>query len=295
MMARIIGLINSIYKNVKLRKRLNELNEKIAVVENSFKRDVHTKEFEVKRLVLSKIGARYSLRAVFNVNCRRKDECINIIASSLALSNILSVAKSLGVSYSPIMNQYKKWYNQRLRAYQESLARLLTEKATIEATINGADPNYARNYYTQYYYGMLSRNEVENTMIAGLINLISSFKPEVVRDEEDFEKQLYQYLRASLGSGVNIERQVSLSEGLRVDMVVNDTVAIEIKIAENKAQLQRLIGQVIDYKKYFDKVMTVILDVGRLGDLGSYIEKLEELGAIPVVVKGEVRRLNGRR
>ena len=295
MMTRVIGLISGIYKNVKLRRKLNELDERITVVENSFKRDVYAKEFEVKRLVLSKIGARYSLRAVFNVNCRRKDECINIIASSLTLNNILSVAKSLGVSYSPIMNQYKKWYGQRLRNYQETLVRLLIERATTEAVINGVNPNYARNYYTQYYSGMLNGNEVENTMITGLIRLIKNFKPEVVRDEEDFEKQLYQYLRASLGSGVNIERQVSLSEGLRVDMVVDDTIAIEIKIAENKAQLQRLIGQVIDYKKYFDKVMTVILDAGRLRDLDSYIEKLEELGAVPIVVKGKVRRLNGRK
>ncbi|NJE31169.1 hypothetical protein E3E38_08950 [Thermococcus sp. 18S1] len=96
------------------------------------------------------------------------------------------------------------------------------------------------------------------------MDLLEDFQPETVRDEEDLEKQLYQFLRARLGSSV--KRQYPVGDQ-KIDIAIGDSVGIEIKIAESRSRLQRLVGQVLDYVEYFDEVIAVILDVGPMWTL----------------------------
>ena len=76
----------------------------------------------------------------------------------------------------------------------------------------------------------------------------------------------------------------------KIDIAVGDSVGIEIKIAENRSKLQRLVGQVLDYVEHFDEVIAVILDIGTNVDLERYIQKLRNHGAEVVVLHGDLRR-----
>ena len=79
-----------------------------------------------------------------------------------------------------------------------------------------------------------------------LLKDLERFTPEAVRDEEELEKQLYQYLKAK---GYRVTRQPRLPQGLRADLKVDECI-IELKILRTREQAQRLIGQIQDYRKY---------------------------------------------
>ncbi len=110
--------------------------------------------------------------------------------------------------------------------------------------------------------------------------------PEPVRDEEDLEKQLYQYLRAKF-PGIKIQRQKRLGT-LRVDLYI-PPCGIELKIPKSTVHLQRLIGQIRDYSEYLDCLIAVILDVGTTRSLAPYASRLEEMGIIPIIISGELK------
>ena len=76
----------------------------------------------------------------------------------------------------------------------------------------------------------------------------------------------------------------------KINIAVGDYVGIEIKIAENRSKLQRLVGQVLDYVEHFDEVIAVILDIGANVNMERYIQKLKNLGAEVVVLHGDLRR-----
>ena len=118
-----------------------------------------------------------------------------------------------------------------------------------------------------------------------LLEDLSAFQPEPVLNEEDLEKQVTQYLRAK---GHQVERQVKLGRGLRADLRVNDCI-VELKIAYGRDVLQRLLGQLRDYKEYSDCVVALILDPGN-NIARKYTRKIREIGAHPIVIQGTLKK-----
>ncbi len=103
-----------------------------------------------------------------------------------------------------------------------------------------------------------------------LLRDLESFRPEPVRDEEDLEKQLYQYLRAK---GYRVRRQPRLPHGLRADLQVGECI-LELKVARSRDQLQRLVGQLRDYRRFRDCVIALVVDEkGLTREYGSLIEE----------------------
>ncbi|MCE4620622.1 MAG: hypothetical protein F7C33_06340 [Desulfurococcales archaeon] len=119
----------------------------------------------------------------------------------------------------------------------------------------------------------------------GLLEDLRAFQPEPVLNEEDLEKQLTQYLRAK---GYQVERQVKLGRGLRADLRVGDCI-VELKIAYGRDVLQRLLGQLRDYREYSDCVIALILDPGN-NIARKYTRKINELEAYPIIIPGRLKR-----
>ncbi|GBF08576.1 hypothetical protein apy_03010 [Aeropyrum pernix] len=115
-----------------------------------------------------------------------------------------------------------------------------------------------------------------------LIDELEEFQPVHVRNEEDLEKQLYQYLKAR---GHMIERQPLVAPGLRPDLRVGDCI-IELKVPRGRGDLQRLLGQVEDYLRYNRCLIVYILDTGMIpwAMLKTYKHRLREKGA-KVIIK----------
>jgi len=138
-------------------------------------------------------------------------------------------------------------------------------------------------------FGSIKDEEIKN-----LIDVIEGLKVQDVRNEEDFEKQLFQRLDAK---GYQAQRQVSFGPGKRVDLVVGDRIGIELKVADRAKNVQDLIGQVTVYKNHLRKVIVVILDVGVVADLQEYIELIKnvDIEKISVVlIRGNIKRYQKR-
>ncbi|MFT4307949.1 MAG: hypothetical protein ACMXYM_01080 [Candidatus Woesearchaeota archaeon] len=107
-----------------------------------------------------------------------------------------------------------------------------------------------------------------------IVQAIRETELEPVRNEEDFEKQLYQWLKAK---GFKVQRQVNDRTRSPVDIVVDGQVAIELKIAESLNSVRTLVGQVADDVDEYDNVIGVILDAGKLSGVEEYAEKIKRV------------------
>jgi len=119
------------------------------------------------------------------------------------------------------------------------------------------------------------------------------FEPEDVRDENDLEKQITQYLKIKYPG--KVRRQVETVKG-KIDLVIDNKYAIELKIADGKGKLRDLVGQIHSYKKVYTNVAIVLLDVGRMqkSEINEYIEDYSNFGARTIVLEGVLKRRKGR-
>lgn len=122
-----------------------------------------------------------------------------------------------------------------------------------------------------------------------LESIENDFEPEDVRDENDFEKQLTQFLKIKYPD--RIRRQVETPKG-KIDLVIDEKYAIELKIAEGKGKLRDLVGQAHSYKKVFNNVAIILLDVGKMSrsEIKEYVEDYEGLGVKTLILEGVLRR-----
>ncbi len=138
---------------------------------------------------------------------------------------------------------------------------------------------------------------VENVKIKDEIDrikeLLKDYEPPPIRDEKEFERSFYSHLKAK-DSNMKIQFQQKLTNGGRIDILIDNQIGIELKIAESKNHLRSLIGQVEEYLEVLDKLLIVILDVGYLDrdTIVYYIKKFEKKGAVAFVVKGKIKRHN---
>ena len=126
-----------------------------------------------------------------------------------------------------------------------------------------------------------------------LEDIENEFEPEECRNEEDFEKQLVQYLKYKLPNSV--KRQVTTRKGT-IDLVIDNKYAIELKIADNRSKLRDTKGQIHDYLKVFNELAVIILDVGKLrrSEIKEYVDDYQELGAKVIVLEGVLKRRKGK-
>ena len=126
-----------------------------------------------------------------------------------------------------------------------------------------------------------------------LESIEKSFEPEDVRDENDFEKQLTQFLKIKYPE--RIKRQVETSKG-KIDLIIDNKYAIELKIADGKGKLRDLVDQAHSYKKVFNNVAIILLDVGKIShsEIKEYVEDYEGIGVKTIILEGILRRRKGK-
>jgi hypothetical protein len=133
-------------------------------------------------------------------------------------------------------------------------------------------------------------NNIKDEEIKSLTNVIQEINLQEVRNEEDFEKQLFQRLDAK---DFKVERQYKLGSGKKIDLIVNNCIGIELKVADRSKNIQDLIGQIIIYKKYLKKIIICILDYGNVSDMEEYIQHLQNIDSENIyvlLIKGNVKR-----
>lgn len=196
------------------------------------------------------------------INLRTKMQIINYLAEKLTLDEVIALARKYKIKYRDIVQDLE---NYRKQLFQSEKEYSLNEKIHINQIPNKNNLTY-------------------------IIELLKEFRPETVTNEEDLEKQLYQFLRAKLGDRVTRQYQLDKAGNQRIDIAIDGKIGIEIKIAESSSRLQRLVGQVLDYRDYLDQIIALILDIGAKVDLSRYTEKLSQLGAQVIILQGTLKK-----
>lgn len=116
-------------------------------------------------------------------------------------------------------------------------------------------------------------NKTTNKLVS-IINFLESKSYSEVRDEEEFEKLVVTLLK---NDNHKVLRQKSKGR-FRPDILVDDKYPIELKLVENNiSPLQRLVGQINDYKTNYKEVGVFIL-VDQNSKLLQYVsDRVREL------------------
>lgn len=259
----------------EIQRKREEIEERIAEEEHKTK---------VSILMKLKMNHLKTICAAESLDCpktRRKDELANYLAENLDLEEVKNWAWRYKTASKDEIKAFREVEKSLWDEFEEFKVEKLKE---LNITVDDSEDGYSFDH-EELEEQPYMEDEVSGEL--DILDILEDFQPETVRDEEDLEKQLYQFLRARLGSNVKRQYQV---EDQKIDIAVGDSVGIEIKIAENRSKLQRLVGQILDYVEHFDEVIAVVLDIGANVDLERYIQKLKNLGAEVVVLHGDLRR-----
>lgn len=189
-----------------------------------------------------------------------KKGIVDRIASNLSLEEVIDLARRYKVRYTDVV-QRLEMVRERLFESPES-----EEEEECEETLESEDED-----------------------IEKVIKAIKEFTlPKPVRREKELQGRLASWLASRFGSHA-VKEDYPFDEG-EVDIVIWDSIAIELKIARGRQALKNLIGEVKTDRKFFDKVVAVIFDAGRDVNLPFYKEEIKDLGAKAVIIPIQLRR-----
>jgi hypothetical protein len=122
-----------------------------------------------------------------------------------------------------------------------------------------------------------------------IINIIrEGFQPENVTNEQQAEKELLQFLNARFPN--MIKGQGHTSTGVRIDIVIEGTYAIELVTVDNESRLVTLMHQMVQSKEDFSHLAVVLVDLGKIpfDKIQNYVDEYEKLNVKTVVKKAYV-------
>ena len=94
------------------------------------------------------------------------------------------------------------------------------------------------------------------------------FDPEKIMDEKELQGQIAVFLKTRF-KGKEVEREISMQEGSKdsrnfLDILVDNTYALEVKLPTTRTQLRNLKGQLEEYKEKYPFLGVVIGDKTKL-------------------------------
>ncbi|NJE07614.1 hypothetical protein E3E31_03590 [Thermococcus sp. M39] len=203
---------------------------------------------------------------------RTKGEIVAKLASNLSFQEVVDLARRYKVRYSDVVQELEKF---RQKLFEEK-QRKRSEQEILE----------------DIYEADEFEEEFENES-SKIIETITEFEPMgIVRDEKELRNQLASWLSAKLGKSV-VKLEYPFEHG-KVDILVKDEIAIEVKVADGKQKLKNLVGEVTTDKMYFSSVIAVIFDIGKDVGLEFFVNQLKALGATTIVIPAQIKR-SGRR
>ena len=114
------------------------------------------------------------------------------------------------------------------------------------------------------YFGVKSDKNENKKEFSTILSIIQSdFEPERITDqdmEDKLQSQLTVFLKAKFPDK-KIDREVVLQNGDRVDIVIDDKFALELKVPTQRTALRNLTAQIEEYLEEFDFLGVVIADI----------------------------------
>ncbi|QLH08818.1 hypothetical protein [Candidatus Nitrosotenuis sp. DW1] len=146
---------------------------------------------------------------------------------------------------------------------------------------------------TPSFFGEGSDLEFEKTDFQIIVNsLKADFEPEAISDEEHLESQMMIFLKAKFPDR-KIRRQITIQGNDRLDILVDDKYAFELKVPKARSDLRNLGAQLAEYKEKYPNICSVIYNIDEWNlsqDIIDYVDKYKrDYGVLTVVLDGRKR------
>ena len=121
------------------------------------------------------------------------------------------------------------------------------------------------------------------------------FTPEPIADEKELQGQLAVFFRTKYPNR-EVEREVSIGRGSRIDILIDQRFAFELKVPRNRIDLRNLVSQLDEYSETFPKICAVlmILDPSLLEIAEEYSSKYKQQCNAETVIIGQGTKRNSR-
>ena len=119
-----------------------------------------------------------------------------------------------------------------------------------------------------------------------IINVIEEgFQPNNVTNEAEAEKELIHFLTTRFPN--KILGRGHTSTGVRIDIVIEGTYAIELVTLDSESRLVTLTHQILQSKEDFSKIAVIIIDLNKLpsAKIQHYVNEYEKLNVKTIVKK----------
>lgn len=163
----------------------------------------------------------------------------------------------------------------------------------LSSSLSSSDDSSARNMEeNSYEYSSgaevpeqpSSASNVEYDFDTILGSIEQGFNPNMVKNEDEAENQLIQFLNTrfpnkSLTGG-------HTSTGKKVDIVIDGTYCIELAVVDNEGRLISLMEQILKYKRDFGEVLAIILfDSVSTYIIEKYVDSYRKVEAKVIIKK----------
>ncbi len=179
--------------------------------------------------------------------------------------------------------------------YVEFIWKYLESGEIIQDQIN--DFALKKRVVPRNYFGVKSDEKEDKKEFSTILSVIQSdFEPESITGEQMEDKlqsQLTVFLKAKFPDK-KIDREVVLQNGDRVDIVIDDRFALELKVPRERTALRNLTAQIEEYLEEFDFLGVVIADITQELDeegedpmtknINEYVERFKSKYGVQTVV-----------
>ena len=146
---------------------------------------------------------------------------------------------------------------------------------------------------TPSFFGDESDLEYEKSDFQIVVNSIKSdFEPESITDEEHLESQMMIFFKAKFPER-KIRRQITIQDNDRLDILIDDKYAFELKVPKARSDLRNLGAQLSEYKEQYPNLCAIIYDDDDLNlsqDVIDYVDKFKrDYGISSIILKGRRR------
>ena len=152
---------------------------------------------------------------------------------------------------------------------------------------------------TPSFFGEESDIGYEKSDFQIIVNSIKAdFEPETITNEEHLESQLMIFFKAKF-SERKIRRQVIIQGDDRLDILIDDKYAFELKVPTSRTDLRNLGAQLEEYQEKYPNICAVIFDVDDDSntnlpqDIIDYVDKYKrDYGISSIILHGRKRKHN---
>jgi len=136
----------------------------------------------------------------------------------------------------------------------------------------------------------LKPKPTKNEFLAMLDSIEKDFDPRILQDKDDFKRQMIKFLHVNFTNEIQEHGHTSI--GGEVDIVIDGTYALKLKIIKNEGGLIFLVDQIMEYQRDFHDCAVILADVGELtvNKIKEYLSEYKELGVKAILKKAWIKQ-----